>query len=189
MYKIGDTVIYRNDGVCTIAEITVRMFKEKETEYYVLNPVHNENAEIFVPKGNPDLVSKMRKVLTKEQIMDIIEAMPQENSIWINNESERKEKYREILNLGDRKELVRLIKTLYIHKQNQKQCGRKLHLADEKFLRDAEKILYDEFAFVLEIKPDEVIDFIASKLNGWLKRELLLYYSVSSLLQFINWLF
>ena len=68
MYKIGDTVIYRNDGVCTIAEITVRMFKEKETEYYVLNPVHNENAEIFVPKGNPDLVSKMRKVLTRSYL-------------------------------------------------------------------------------------------------------------------------
>lgn len=171
MYEIGDTVIYRNDGVCTITEITVRMFKDKETEYYVLNPVHNKNAEIFVPKANSDLVSKMRKVLTKDQIMDIIEAMPQENSIWITNESERKEKYKEILSLGDRKELVRLIKTLYIHKQNQKQCGRKLHLADEKLLRDAEKILYDEFSFVLGIKPDEVIDFITTKLNSWWKRD------------------
>lgn len=33
------------------------------------------------------------------------------------------------------------------------------------------KMLYDEFAFVLEIKPDEVIDFIASKLNEWLIKE------------------
>lgn len=131
MYKIGDTVIYKNDGVCTITEITVKIFRDKEIEYYVLNPVHNKNAEIFVPKSNPDLVSKMRKVLTKDEIMNIIESMPEEDEIWISDETNRKEKYKEILTLGDRKELVRLIKTLYIHKQNQKQCGRKLHLADE----------------------------------------------------------
>lgn len=33
-------------------------------------------------------------------------------------------------------------------------------------LRDAEKMLYDEFAFVLEIKPEEVIGFISTKLNN-----------------------
>ena len=58
-----------------------------------------------------------------------------------------------------------MIKALYIHKQQQKQRGRKLHLADEKFLRDAEKMLYDEFAYVLEISPNEVLNFITSTLN------------------------
>ena len=166
MYQIGNTVIYKNDGVCKITEIIVRTFREKEIEYYVLNPVHNQNAEILVPKNNPDLVGKMRKVLTKEEIIQIIEAMPDEEEIWILNETDRKEKYREILNSGDRTELVRLIKTLYVHKQNQKQCGRKLHLADEKFLRDAEKMLYDEFAYVLEIAPEEVLEYIKAKLNN-----------------------
>lgn len=166
MYQVGSTVIYKNDGVCKITEIIVRTFREKEIEYYVLNPVHNQNAEILVPKNNSDLIGKMRKVLTKDEIIQIIEAMPNEEEIWISNETDRKEKYREILTSGDRSELVRLIKTLYIHKQNQKQCGRKLHLADEKILRDAEKMLYDEFAYVLEIEPEEVLGYITSKLNN-----------------------
>ncbi len=166
MYEVGSTVIYKNDGVCKITEIVVRMFKDKEIEYYVLNPVHNKNAEIFVPKNNPDLVSKMRKVLTKDEIINIINSMPEEDDIWISDEAVRKEKYREILTLGNRKDLVKLIKTLYLHKQSQKQYGKKLHLADEKLLRDAEKILYDEFAYVLEIAPEEVIDFITTKLNS-----------------------
>lgn len=166
MYEVGSTVIYKNDGVCEITEIIVKTFKDKEIEYYVLNPVHNPNAEIFVPKNNPDLVSKMRKVLTKDEIMQIIEAMPEEENIWISDEADRKEKYKEILTTGNRTDLVRLIKTLYVHKQNQKQCGRKLHLADERFLRDAEKMLYDEFAYVLEIAPKEVLGFITSKLEN-----------------------
>lgn len=165
MYQVGSTVIYKNDGVCKITEIIVRTFREKEIEYYVLNPVHNHNAEILVPKNNSDLVGKMRKVLTKDEIIQIIEAMPNEEEIWISNETDRKEKYREILTSGDRSELVRLIKTLYIHKQNQKQCGRKLHLADEKILRDAEKMLYDEFAYVLEIEPEDVLGYITAKLG------------------------
>ncbi|MEE1281070.1 MAG: CarD family transcriptional regulator [Acutalibacteraceae bacterium] len=166
MYQVGNTVIYKNDGVCKITEIIIRTFREKEIEYYVLNPVHNQNAEILVPKNNPDLVEKMRKVLTKEEIIQIIEAMPDEEEIWILNETDRKEKYREILNSGDRTELVRLIKTLYVHKQNQKQCGRKLHLADEKILRDAEKMLFDEFAYVLEIAPEEVLEYIKARLDN-----------------------
>lgn len=166
MYQVGSTVIYKNDGVCKITEIIVRTFREKEIEYYVLNPVHNHNAEILVPKNNFDLVGKMRKVLTKDEIIQIIEAMPNEEEIWISNETDRKEKYREILTSGDRSEIVRLIKTLYIHKQNQKQCGRKLHLADEKILRDAEKMLYDEFAYVLEIEPEDVLGYITAKLGN-----------------------
>lgn len=165
MYQIGDTVIYKNDGVCKITEILTRVFKGKEIEYYLLNPVHNPNAEIFVPKDNAELVSKMRKILTKAEILQIIEDMPIKEDVWISNEVERKEKYREILIVGDRTELVGMIKALYIHKQQQKQRGRKLHLADEKFLRDAEKMLYDEFAYVLEISPNEVLNFITSTLN------------------------
>lgn len=166
MYEIGNNVIYKNDGVCKITKIIFRTFKNREIEYYVLNPVHNSNAEILIPKNNPDLVGKMRKVLTKDEIIQIIEAMPDEEDIWISDENNRKERYREILTSGDRTELVKLIKTLYVHKQNQKQCGRRLHLTDERFLRDAEKMLYDEFAFVLEIEPDEVLGFISSKLNN-----------------------
>lgn len=166
MYEIGNTVIYKNDGVCKITKIIFRTFRNREIEYYVLNPVHNSNAEILIPKNNPDLVGRMRKVLTKDEIMQIIEAMPDEEEIWISDENDRREKYREILISGNRTELVKLIKTLYVHKQNQKQCGKKLHLTDEKFLRDAEKMLYDEFAFVLEIAPEEVLGFISSKLNN-----------------------
>lgn len=166
MYTIGDVVIYKNDGVCKIADIIIKSFKDKNIEYYVLQPVHNSNAEIFVPKNNPDLINKMRNLLTKDEVMQIIEALPNEEEICISDEAERKEKFKEILTSGNRTELVRLVKTLYNHKQNQKQYGKKLHIADERILKDAEKILHDEFAYVLGISTEAVPSFIAENINN-----------------------
>lgn len=166
MYKIGDVIIYKNDGVCKIVDITIKSFKDRNIEYYVLQPVHNINAEIFVPKNNPDLVEKMRNILTKDEIMQIIKSMPCEKEIDIPDETERKEKFKEILTTGNRTELVRLVKTLYIHKQNQEQRGKKLHLADERILKDAEKILHDEFAYVLGISTEAIPDFITNNINN-----------------------
>ena len=165
MYNVGTTVIYKNEGVCKITEITERRFRDKNIEYYVLKPVHKDDSEIYVPKNNKELLGKMRKILSKEEILELIKTMPDEESIWIADENERKEHYREILIRGDRTELVRLIKTLYLHKQNQKKTGKKLHIADEKFLKDAEHLLYDEFAFVFNISKDEVLPFITGELE------------------------
>lgn len=165
MYNVGTTVIYKNEGVCKITEITERRFRDKNIEYYVLKPVHKDDSEIYVPKNNKELLGKMRKILSKEEILELIKTMPDEGNIWIADENERKEYYREILIRGDRTELVRLIKTLYLHKQNQKKTGKKLHIADEKFLKDAEHLLYDEFAFVLNISKDDVLPFITGELE------------------------
>ncbi len=160
MYKAGTFVIYRNEGVCEIKGIIQKEFRDKMMEYYVLIPVHNKNAELLVPKSNASLVAKMRDVLSKEEIMAIIRQMPHEEVIWIDNEDVRKEKYKEIVSEGDRIKLARLIKTLYRHKEMQKKSGRKLHIADERILKDAEHIFYDEIAFVLNISQNEVVPFI-----------------------------
>lgn len=165
MYKIGDTVIYKSEGVCTVADIVVKVFREKEMEYYVLKPVYKENSEVFVPKNNTELTSKMRQVLTRQEIISLIKSMPDESDIWIDDENQRKSYYKQLIANGDRTELIRLIKTLFNYKEKQKNAGRKLHTTDEKFLKDAEKILYDEFAYVLNISQKEVIPFIAGELE------------------------
>ena len=164
MYGVGMFVIYGNEGVCEIKGIVQKEFRDKVLEYYVLNPVHNKNAEVLVPKNNVSLVSKMRSVLSKEEIMAIIHQMPKEEMIWIDNEDLRKEKYKAIISEGDRIQLVRLIKTLYLHKEKQKKSGRKLHIADERLLKDAEHMLYDEVAFVLDMTQSEVVPFIARQI-------------------------
>jgi len=51
------------------------------------------------------------------------------------------------------------------HKRQQIEAGRKFHQCDENFLRDAQKLLSDEFALVLGISKESVADYIRNALE------------------------
>ena len=164
-YKIDDTILYGTHGVCRITDVSEKTFNGCSKEYYVLKPVNDEKATVFVPAGNEKLIAKMRHVLTADEIHELIRAMPGKDTIWIENESERKDKYKKILMSGDRVELVQLIKTLYNHQKEQIAAGKKLHMTDERFMKDAERLLYEEFAHVLDIQYEQVLLLIVEELD------------------------
>ena len=58
--------------------------------------------------------------MTVKEVYDLIMAMPDNKTIWIDDINLRKEKYNEILKKGDKVELVKLIRTLYLEKQKKK---------------------------------------------------------------------
>ena len=107
----------------------------------------------------------MRRILTREEILELIETMPDEEANWIHNENERKEKYKRIITSGDRVELIKMIKALYSHKKKREAEGKHLYLSDERFFKEAERILYDEFQYVLNLQKTEVLPFIFQKLE------------------------
>lgn len=161
MFNIGDTITYGASGVYKINDITDIKFGKDMQKYYILRSVSNDNSTVYVPFDNKSLTSKMRCVLSAEKIHELIRSMPERSGDWVENEAERKEVYREILASGDRGRLISMIKALYLHEKQQKAKNRRLHVLDERFFRDAEKLLYDEFALVLGIKREEVLPFIA----------------------------
>lgn len=165
MYEINDIILYGIQGVCKIVDITEKEIDGKCREYYVLKPVYESNSTIFIPVHSEKLTAKMRRILSNEEIYALIKAIPDESTVWIDNEALRREKYSEILTSGDRAALVRMIKTLYLHRQVQREKGRKLYISDERFMNDAEKMLYDEFAYVLHIKREQVLPFILEQIK------------------------
>ena len=165
MYCVNDTVVYGVQGICKVTDITTQQVEGQWVKYYMLRPIYDDKSVFFVPVQNETLTGRVRPILTKEEIYQLIHSMPSEQEIWIEKENLRKEKYQQILSQGNRKELVMLIKTLYFHQKAQKEKGRKLHLSDERFLREAEKMLYDEFAAVLHIQQDQVLAFIRKELQ------------------------
>jgi CarD family transcriptional regulator len=135
-------------------------------EYYVLKPLSDATATIYVPVDNEALVGKMRGVLSKDEIYDLIAAIPAEETIWMDDEFARRTRYEKILSSGDRSELSRLIKTLYQRRESLKERGKKLDMADARLMRDAERILYEEFSHVLDIKREKVLPFILEKIES-----------------------
>lgn len=165
MYCVNDMVLYGVDGVCRISGVMERKIRGDLCEYYILKPVYQENSTIFVPKNNEALRMKMRRILSVEEIYKLIKAMPDESTVWIENENMRRVRYKEILDKGDRMELIGLIKTLYLQSQSLKEKGKKLHMIDDRFMKDAEKTLYEEFAHVLNIEREHVLPFIMDQIE------------------------
>lgn len=160
MFNNNELVLYSTEGVCRVSATVEKNFAGKIVRYYVLKPIYRENSTVFVPTDNELLLSKMRRVLSENEVHDIIQSIPDENPMWIDDDNTRKTKFKEIICGGNPRELVRLIKALYQHQQEQQSSGRKFHVTDERLLKDAEKLLFDEFAVVLKINPQQVLPLI-----------------------------
>jgi CarD family transcriptional regulator len=102
----------------------------------------------------------MRSILTKEEVLSLIAAMPGEETIWIEDSRERSDFFKTILKKGTSQEWIKLIKTLYLEKESRLATGKSLTSTDEEIMRAAEKQLNEEFAIALNISPDEVLPFI-----------------------------
>ncbi len=165
MFKIEETVLYGVNGICTITDIEEKKINKDIKKYYVLKPIYNKASTLFVPVDNELLTSKMKKILSKKEIYDLIESISDEDNDWIENEQERNKKYSEILKSGERREIMKMLRALHNHRIKLKDTGRKFHVADEKIMRAAEGILHEEFAYVLDIKRENVTEFIVSHLE------------------------
>lgn len=166
MFEVNDTIMYGTQGICKIVDITEKDFMGTKKEYYVLKPINDEGATLFAPMNNEKIESKMRRILSEEEIYELIETMPYEEGKWIHNENERKEQYKKIIASGDRTELIRMIKALYFHKKEREADGKHLYLSDERFFKEAERILYDEFQYVLKIRREELMEFIFNRIEN-----------------------
>jgi len=164
MFNEGDAVIYGMNGVCRIQSIETRDFGGEEKEYYILTPLSDENCTIFVPVEG-EIAAKIKCILTSTEIHELIAGVADEESIWIEEDEPRRVRFKAILAGGDRGELFALIKTLFIRAKNLESQGKKMHMADDQFLRNAEKILYGEIAHVMGISEEEVLPFIMGELG------------------------
>ena len=166
MFQIGETVLYGTEGVCKITSIEEMKIGTSKGKYYVLKPIYRENATIYVPIDNARLIERMRRVLSTEEINTLLDEVIQEEAVWIEDANERKAEYSKILVSGDRHGVVRMIRTLYQRRQQLRSMGKHLRSGDDQMLRDAEKLLNDEFSLVLNIPQRDVPEYIRSRIEA-----------------------
>ena len=165
MYQIGDDVIYGIHGVCRVVGMEVRNVDRKKVEYLVLEPLEQTGAKFYIPSHNPAAMAKLRPVMTKAELDSLLRVESLRENAWIEDENQRKLYYRELITGGDREALLRMVGTLHRHKEAQAAAGRKFHLCDENFLRDAQKLLNNDFSFVLGIEQSQVGQYVMEELN------------------------
>jgi len=165
MYQVGEWVIYGIHGVCRVAGVEKQLVNRKRTQYLVLEPLTQSESRFYLPTENPVAMSKLKAVLTKNEMEELFASDVVHQDAWIQEENLRKQHYREVIGGGDRILLMRMVGTLYRYKEAQAAAGRKFHQSDENFLRDAEKLLSSEVALVMELSPEEARNYLRNQLK------------------------
>ncbi|MBQ9976543.1 MAG: CarD family transcriptional regulator [Clostridia bacterium] len=154
MWKINDTVLYRASGLCRIENITEEKFGDEVQEYYVLRPLGDEKSIVHIPCSNTILCSKMHSLMTRDEIEDLIESLPTLSSDWPESDKRRAEYFRSVLETGNRRDIAGIIMSIRRRREELIAIGKKPRAVDESICARAEKLLLDEFNFVLERNID-----------------------------------
>ena len=107
----------------------------------------------------------MRSVITKEEAENLIQNIPRIETVWIVNEKAREVQFKEAMQTCDCEELVKIIKTLYLRKQQRLGSGKKVTVVDEKYFRQAEDKLYEELAYALGMEKKQVGTYISQHME------------------------
>ena len=156
MFSINDVVMYTTYGICKISDIIDMSFGGKTNKYYILHPLSESKTELTIPVDNPMTKLRLHPLLSEGEINDLIHQIPFLDVYWIDRDNDRKVKFGEIVKSGDRKETLRLIKCIKYHAHDIKDKGRKLHATDESAMKDAEKLILDEFSYVLNTERTQL---------------------------------
>ena len=159
MFKVKDYVVYGAIGVCQVADIVKEQGAHSdEIEYYVLQSICENHLTIKTPVDNSNVL--VRELISKDEIAALITTMPEQKTVWVKNGRERNMNFKAALKSGKCEEWVKLVRTIYMEKQEKSGASKKLAKSDEDIMQAAEKKLYGEFAIALNISPDEVLPYI-----------------------------
>lgn len=165
MYNVNDIVMHKGAGVCRIKDIKEeKMIGSEKKLYYVLSPVYdNDSKTLYIPVDNDNI--KLRALLSRNEIIDLIRGVSLDKPLWIDNNIVRKNTFAQILSDGNNSVMMQLIVELKLKRDELTNAGKKFHVTDEKVLREAEKRIYQEFAYVLSVPLDQIPEMITSYLD------------------------
>lgn len=158
--------MYGIHGVCRVAGTEKQLVNRKRTEYLVLESLSQTESKFYLPTANPTAMAKIKAVLPAQELRDLLASEEIRENVWIQEENQRKQTYRDLISSGDRTALLKMVNTLYRYKAAQAAAGRKFHQCDDNFLRDAEKLLTSEIALVLEMSQEEARDYLRQQLKA-----------------------
>ncbi|MDB1922152.1 CarD family transcriptional regulator [Clostridium tertium] len=162
MFKINDYVVYGSNGVCKVTDIEQVTLRNEELEYYILSPVYNEKMTIKTPVNNQKIL--MRELMTKAEIVNLLKEISKNETVEIEDSRRRVEEYKAIIKRGNAEELIKVINSIKLEKDEKNSIGKKLNKTDEDIMISASKQLYQEMAIVLDIDVDEVQDYIKNNI-------------------------
>ena len=156
MHKINEYIIYNKD-VCKIEEIKEKYYNDND--YYILSSISDKSLKIQVPTNS----NKIRNIITKEELDNIIKSIPNIDTI---KENDRliENTYKTFMQSGTHEDLIKIIKTTYLRNKKRTDENKKISEIDDSYFRNAEKYLYNEFSIVLNLPYEKTKEYVIKEI-------------------------
>ena len=166
LYSVGELIFYGRTGVCEVKEITT-LKSMGETEgrlYYILEPLYKE-CKISIPVDNDKIY--MRPVISRKHAEELIDRIPHINTsaYYSHNLNQLKEHYREVMESHDCMNMIEMTMSIHQKKREAEAHKKKLGAVDERFMKEAEELIFGEFAAALDIPRSELQGYIENRVN------------------------
>lgn len=160
MFEKGERIIYGSSGVCEVVDISMMDMSgaRQGRLYYTLIPIYTNGSKIYTPVDNTKIV--MRKLLSKGEVISLIDQIPDIEPLWIQDEKKREEVYKAALQTCSFEGMIRIIKTLYRRQRVRVEHGKRLASLDERYMKLAEDSLYGELSISLDMEREQVAQYI-----------------------------
>jgi len=166
MFQSGDLVVYSTTGVCRVEEICKPgLSGDKNREYYLLKPLHQDGV-IYCPVDNTKV--PIRAVISREEAEALIDLIPtiQAEACRAPTLQALAQHYQDAVRSHDCRDLIEMMMSIYTKQQQAEAQHRRLGMVDERFMKQAERLLYGEFSAALGIPFEEVQPYIARRMEA-----------------------
>ncbi len=162
-FEPNDTVMYGGHGVCTLLEITEKDFGGDIKAYYVLRPAYSGSSVFYVPLDSEFLTAKMRAIKSADELRRIMRSATAAE--WVEEDRPRQNQLKAVVDGGGTETLVSNYKLLYAKQKEYAEEGRKLRAADDRYMKDIEKLIFEELSMVFAVAKEEVVPFILGEID------------------------
>ena len=159
MFQAGDLLVYGTTGVCRVLSIDRRQewvgSTRQERLYYQLKPIY-QGGLIYTPVDN-DKVS-MRPIISRQEAEDLISEIPTLHPAACRASTTQAltQLYQASLRQHNCRSLVELAMSIHAKRRQAESQNRRLGMVDERYLKQAEQLLFGELAAALEIPYEAV---------------------------------
>ena len=167
MYQTGELVVYGTTGVCRVEGVTFPEMpgEDRSRRYYLLKPLHQDGI-IYTPADSGKV--PMRPVISAREAEALIDLIPtiQAEAVYSPTLQALAQHYQSVLRTSDCADLLRLTMSIYCKQQAAQAKKKRLGMVDERYMKQAERLLYGELSAALGIPLEAVQPYIARRVAG-----------------------
>ena len=157
MYQTGELVVYGSSGVCRVDALTRPASRgaDRGKLFYLLKPLYQDGV-IYSPVESGKV--PIRPVIPAAEARALLEEIPTLTPQVFRGQTLQAltQHYQAVIRSHDCRELLGLVISIRAKRRQLSSQNRRLGMVDERFLKQAEQLLYGELAVALRLSPEEV---------------------------------